>query len=190
MRVRDSGMPDEPYWESLFDVRLILSKLGIDQFHDVAEFGCGYGTFTVPVAQAIGGAVHAFDIDPQMIARTAARSAGLAVRCHTVDVLEAGFGVEVDAVLLFNILHCERPIELLQRAAQALRPKGQILVIHWRYGQTPRGPELGIRPRPEEVVAWAHSAGLSPSGESVDLPPWHYGLKFGLASTDDRRSLA
>jgi hypothetical protein len=29
MRIRDSGMPDEAYWESLFDAPLILKKVGI-----------------------------------------------------------------------------------------------------------------------------------------------------------------
>ena len=55
MKVRDSGMPDESHWESLFDVPLILTRLGIGEFHEVAELGCGYGTFTIPVARAISG---------------------------------------------------------------------------------------------------------------------------------------
>lgn len=71
MRIRDSGMPEEAYWESLFDVPLILSRLGIDQFHDIAELGCGYGTFTLPIAQTIEGTVYTFDVNPAMLARTA-----------------------------------------------------------------------------------------------------------------------
>ena len=30
---------------------------------DVAELGCGYGTFTLPLARRIGGTVHTLDID-------------------------------------------------------------------------------------------------------------------------------
>lgn len=63
MKIRDSGMPDETYWGSLFDVRLILSRLNIGRSHDVAELGCGYGSFTIPVADAIGGTLYMFDID-------------------------------------------------------------------------------------------------------------------------------
>src|SRR5437870_2976369 len=107
MKIRDSGMPDEPYWESLFDVPLILSRLSIDAFHDVAELGCGYGTFTVPIAKRIGGTLYTFDIDPEMIARTRERAKSLPIVCEQRDVMESGFGVEVDAVVLFNILHCE-----------------------------------------------------------------------------------
>lgn len=180
MKVRESGMPDESSWETLFDVPLILSRLNIGRFDDVAELGCGYGTFTVPVANAIRGTLHTFDVEPEMIARTNERTAGLRVVCRNRDVMEAGFGVQVDAVLLFNILHCDDPTKMLGHAASALRPGGEVLVIHWRYGETPRGPSLDIRPRPEQIVEWAGSAGLEPAGGTIDLPPWHYGLRLSL----------
>jgi len=49
-KVRDSGMPEEAFWESLFDVPLILDSFGVRaDIGDVIEFGCGYGTFTIPV---------------------------------------------------------------------------------------------------------------------------------------------
>ncbi|MCC7475674.1 MAG: class I SAM-dependent methyltransferase [Pirellulales bacterium] len=179
MRIRESGMPAEDYWESLFDVGLILGRLGIGRFEDVAELGCGYGTFSLPVAQAIGGTLYTFDIDPAMLARTRQRTAGLRVVCDERDVVQRGFGVQVDAVLLFNILHCEEPVRLLEHATAALRDGGQVFVIHWRHGDTPRGPSLDIRPRPEQIIGWAAVAGLQPTCEIIDLPPWHYGLRLG-----------
>lgn len=179
MRIRDSGMPPEAHWESLFDVPLILARFEIAQYHNVAELGCGYGTFTVPVARAIRGTLFAFDIDAQMLARTQERSSDLRVVCSQRDVMGLGFDVQADAVLLFNILHCERPIELLQHAAAA---GGDILVIHWRHGETPRGPSLDIRPRPEQVIEWGRAAGLAARGGAIDLPPWHFGLRLTPAN--------
>jgi SAM-dependent methyltransferase len=180
MKIRDSGMPDEAYWETLFDVPLVLSRLGVDRFHDVAELGCGYGTFSIPVAQTISGTLYTFDVDPAMLARTAERGAGLPIVCRERDVMESGFGVAVDAVLLFNILHGEQPIELLSHAARAAPT---VLVIHWRYGGTPRGPDLDIRPRPEQIIDWAAEAGLHVVGNIIDLPPWHYGLILSRSTT-------
>ena len=130
--MRDSGMPDEAYWESLFDVPLIISRLGIQRFRDVAELGCGYGTFSIPVARAISGTLYTFDMDPSMVARTRERGRGLRITAAVRDVMVEGFGVQADAVLLFNILHCEEPVTLLRRAAEALKPGGEVLVIHWR----------------------------------------------------------
>ena len=183
MRIRDSGMPDEAYWESLFDVPLILSRLGIERFQDVAEIGCGYGTFSIPVAEAIRGTLFAFDIDPAMVARTNQRGAGLPIVAAVRDVMANGFGVLADAVLLFNILHGDEPVRLLRHAADALNPSGEVLVIHWRHDlDTPRGPHREIRPSPPQIVAWAADAGLAASAV-VDLPPWHYGLRL-FASAD------
>ena len=58
-------MPDEAYWNSLFDIPGIINWLELkSRTGQLVEFGCGYGTFTVPVAEALNGAVISFDIDP------------------------------------------------------------------------------------------------------------------------------
>jgi SAM-dependent methyltransferase len=187
MKLRDSGMPDRTYWESLLDVPLILDRLGLGHAHgDVAELGCGYGTFTVPLAKRIRGQVHAYDIEPQMIeaTRERAQTAGCAnVRVVLRDVFDAGFDLDpasCDAVLLFNILHGERPVDLLREAARVLRPGGMVAVIHWRTDiETPRGPTADIRPSAAQVAAWAAETGVLLADEdAVHLPPWHYGLRL------------
>lgn len=52
-----------------------------------------------------------------MIERTKERADGLPIVCEYRDIMETGFGVKVDAALLFNVLHCDRPVELLRHAA-------------------------------------------------------------------------
>lgn len=187
MKVRDSGMPERALWERLFDVELILERLQVDgSLRDVAELGCGHGTFTVPLARRVGGQVHAFDVEPEMVEATRRRAAdeglrNVAVECR--DVLADGFGLppgSQDACLLFNILHHDDPVALLALAAEVVRPGGTVLVVHWRHDPaTPRGPDLSIRPRPEQVVEWAAATGaLNVHGGVIDLPPWHYGLRL------------
>lgn len=187
MKLRESGMPEEAYWETLLDVPLILDRLSINrEFQDVVELGCGYGTFTLPVAQRISGVLTTFDIESEMVERTRQRAAqaGVSNVLYVVDdVFANGFGgapTSKDACLLFNILHCEQPVSLLAEAARVVRPAGFVHVIHWRYDPaTPRGPSMNIRPRPEQIVNWAKEAGLVACPEGIlDLPPWHYGIRF------------
>ncbi|MBI4558137.1 MAG: class I SAM-dependent methyltransferase [Candidatus Hydrogenedentes bacterium] len=187
MKLRESGMPDEVFWETLLDVKLILDRLGIDDtLRDVVELGCGYGTFTLPVARRIGGTLTTLDIEPDMAARTTrrARDAGLSnVVCMVADVGADGFGVapeSQDGCLLFNILHCEEPVRLLAEGARTVRPGGSVFVIHWRFdATTPRGPSMAIRPKPENILEWAEQMGLLTNSSGVlDLPPWHYGIRF------------
>ena len=74
-------MPAVEQWESYFDVVGILECLGCrDLSGDAIEFGCGYGTFTVPLARMILGTVFALDIDPLMVAATAARTSQIGLK--------------------------------------------------------------------------------------------------------------
>jgi SAM-dependent methyltransferase len=190
MKVRDSGMPDETLWEQFFDVELIMDRLGIgDGLGDVAELGCGYGTFTIAAARRVSGTVYAYDIDEAMASRTRRRAAEAGTRNVVVerrDVLSEGFGSasgSLDGCLLFNILHNEHPVAMLTAAASVVRRGGRVFVIHWRHDQsTPRGPDLAIRPRPADIVRWAARTGrLEADGPGVDLPPWHFGLALTVS---------
>jgi SAM-dependent methyltransferase len=120
MKIRDSGMPNQQIWESFFDASLILHRLAFSSStEDVADFGCGYGTFSIAAAQLTSGRVHALDIDPEMIAATAgkARSLGLPnVRAVQRDFATEGTGLPDDSIayaMLFNVLHAEDAIGLL-----------------------------------------------------------------------------
>jgi SAM-dependent methyltransferase len=187
MKSRESGMPAQSYWESLFDVPLILDRFAFGpELADVAELGCGYGTFTVPLASRIRGVVHAFDIEPEMVQATQRRASEAGVtnlRAMCRDVLEQGYDLadeSCDAGLLFNILHGDSPVEMLRETARVVRQGGMIAVIHWRTDiDTPRGPGAGIRPEPRQIVQWTDSAGhLVVERVPFMLPPWHYGLKL------------
>lgn len=185
MKIRESGMPERKMWEDFFNPIKTLATLGINsQTGDVAEFGCGYGTFTIPAAKIIRGKILAFDIEPDMTRFTdeEARKNGL-INVKTVlrDFMVEGSGLpdgSVDYVMLFNILHLEKPMVLINEAKRILREGGKLGIIHWNYDPTtPRGPSMGIRPKPEQCVKWAKSAGFSNTVQ-YDLKPYHYGIVF------------
>lgn len=184
MKVRESGMPEEELWASFFDADHILTQLCFeDPDADVIEFGCGYGTFAVAAAARTRGIVFARDIEPAMVEATKrkAQERNLGnVRALLRDFMIDGTGLPASSVgyaMLFNILHAENPVGLLREAYRVLRPGGKAGIIHWNYDpSTPRGPDMSIRPRPEECQAWAREAGFVLAVPLISLPPYHYGL--------------
>jgi len=188
---RDSGMPSVDVWESFFEPGAILDALGCARISgDAVEFGCGYGTFTIAAARRVTGAVLALDIDPVMVRVTAARAEDALARNIIVeerDFVAAGSGRpdgSAACAILFNILHIENPMDLLREAHRILRNGGTAAAIHWRHNiETPRGPPLEIRPRPEQCAAWAEQAGFRARDGILDLPnsPWHWGMRFEKA---------
>jgi SAM-dependent methyltransferase len=180
-------MPEEKLWASFYQAELILDRLGLhDVAGDIVEFGCGYGTFTLAAARRTSGTLHALDIDREMVELVTARAkaGGIAnIRTELRDFVAQGTGLPDESVayaMLFNILHAAESPEMLAEARRGLRPGGVLGIIHWNYdANTPRGPAMEIRPRPEEVRDMAVRAGFSllPPG-IIDLPPYHYGMKL------------
>lgn len=183
MKIRESGMPDRDMWEKFFEPAKILAMLGLNnQITDVAEFGCGYGTFTIPAAKIIKGKIYAFDLEPEMIRITneEAKSSGLKnVQTMLRDFMADGSGLpdkSMDYVMLFNILHLEKPMDLINEAKRILKDGGKLGIIHWNYDlTTPRGPAMDIRPKPEDCIKWAQDAGFGQAAR-FDLKPYHYGI--------------
>ena len=167
MKIRDSGMPEEVHWETLFDRQEIIDVLSRDggwldrsQSHAI-EFGCGHGTFTELLGDHFTDRVDSFDLDPRMISRTQQRigSQRKHIHLHQLDFLSEPWPAEsrgAHTAVLFHMMHLAEPAGFLRQVAAHLSPGGQLAILHWRPDQaTPRGPDLKIRPTRGQLEDWA-----------------------------------
>jgi len=184
MKVRDSGMPEETKWNDFFDIDLILSELNIDsKIVDLVEIGSGYGTFTIPTAKLILGKLFAYDIEEEMIENLNQKIQNQQIdniRLEKRDILAYTTGLpdnSIDYVMLFNILHHESPMEFVDEAYRILKSNGKIGIIHWRSDiSTPRGPDLNIRPKPEQITTWFDKQRFQVEKLPFIIEPYHFGL--------------
>jgi len=177
-------MPIENIWEDFFNVELILSELHINsKINNLAEIGCGYGTFTIPAAEQIRGKLYAFDIEKEMCDMVKHKTLNASlynVKPEHRDVLAQTTGLKensMDYVMIFNILHHDSPLDFFNEAYRILKPQGKVGILHWRSDiPTPRGPELSIRPKPDQVLQWIDRLKFNIDKGPVIFEPYHYGL--------------
>ncbi len=169
MKVRDSGMPDDDYWNSFFDAECVIKKMFGENGcrGNLVEFGSGYGTFTLPASKHLTGTVFALDIEADLIEQLRRKSEEMDVRnihAEVCDFVTDGTGLESETqshAMIYNLLHLENPTSLLKEAYRVLRPGGKLSVIHWRSDiPTPRGPSLDIRPTSQQCKEWIKQSGF------------------------------
>lgn len=188
MKFRESGMPEENVWKTFFNPTEILNQMAVDSKIEILmDIGCGYGTFLFPAATIVQNKVIGIDIEEKMIEicqdyveNHNRKNVELVLADISSDIVKGKLRQcqgKIDYIFLFNILHCESPVELLEKVYQLLRNGGRIGVIHWKYEDTPRGPSMDIRPSPEKITKWANEVGMQLE-KQVELQPYHYGLVF------------
>ena len=97
--------------------KVFLEDIGIRKAQRVLDFGCGAGTYTIPVAKVVGkeGKVYALDKDREVLNQLeqTAKSEGLKNIVSIVDQSEElKINLEdesIDAMLLYDILHYLQP---------------------------------------------------------------------------------
>ena len=105
----------------------------------VADIGAGTGYYSRRIAArlASAGRVYAVDVQPQMLALLAARSATAGAH-NIVPVLASASAVNlppasIDLALLVDVYHeLAYPREVLASIAQALRPGGRVVFVEYR----------------------------------------------------------
>ena len=153
MKVRDSGMPEAEYWDSLFNASMILDRMKLlRNIGTIVEFGSGYGTFTLPLAKNPKNKIIAFEIEKELVKSLEEKSKMKGfenIFPIEKDLIGEGTSLisnSIDYVMIFNLLHHDDPAAILKEAYRILKPRGTAGLVHWNYdSNTPRGPMMEIR---------------------------------------------
>lgn len=185
MILRESGMPEQNQWEQYFNPTEILEifKL-IDSKYPIADIGCGYGTFTIPLAKQNKINIYAIDINSEYLSNL--ENISLKYNLPNIitvneDVFENELHLPEKAgnILLFNILHCDNPNIIIHNILPSLLENGVLNVIHWRSDiETPRGPSLEIRPKQNDIIKMMEPFDFKQVDYFPEISKYHYGISF------------
>lgn len=161
-----------------------LDQLELRKDMVAAEFGCGSGGFTIPLAKRLeAGLVHGLDIQetPLIILKSRAIAQKIVniklIRCNLEkprgSTLPDSF---LDLVLIPNVLfEAEDKIAIISEAKRILKTAGKLLIVDW-LPDVPQGPVEG-RVLVTEAKKMASDLGLVLEKE-FEAGKYHWGLIF------------
>ncbi len=121
----------------------ILKEVGIEAGFHVLDYGCGPGSYLVPLAKLVGksGKIDALGVHPlaiQAIQRLASKNGLTSVQTILSDCQTGLPPNSLDVVLLYDTLHhLDEPNRVLAELHRVLRPKGILSVSdhHMKEGE-------------------------------------------------------
>lgn len=112
----------------------ILQEAGIGKAFQVLDYGCGPGSYIVPLAKLVGdkGKIYALDIHPlaiRTVQKIASRKRLANVQTIPSDCKTGLPTGSVDVALLYDILHdLANPERVLKELHRVLKPRGVLSV--------------------------------------------------------------
>ncbi len=171
------------------DPDVIVKNLKIEAGYKVADFGCGAGYFTIPIAKRVlnSGKVYAIDVlsEPLEAVMSKAKLYGLLniepVRAN-VEVV-GGTKISdksVDLGVLANILfQCNDYDSVFLETKRVLKDNGKIAIIDWIPKDVQLGPKFERCLKKDFVKKIAIKNGFK-FEKDIDAGRHHYGMIFSL----------
>lgn len=170
--------------ETFLNPEKVLDQIETRRDMVAAEFGCGSGGFTVPLARRIkDGLIYGLDI--QVAPLNVLKSRAIYEKIVNIRVIRCDLekpngstltSSSLDLVLASNILfQVENKEAVINEIKRVLKKGGKAVVIDW-LPSIPQGPVKG-RILPDEVKKMAAKAGLALDKE-IEVGMYHYGFVF------------
>lgn len=157
------------------------------------EICSGNGYFALPAARiAAPETVYAVDIDTALLKELSHLADQQGIEnispiAGDARTLSEQLPESVDLALVANTFHgIDETTPFVRQAVESLRPDGRFIIINWRdvprettrIGGDPRGPPTELRLSPEETEQRVLNATAATLEQTIELPPYHYGLVF------------
>lgn len=165
----------------------VLAQLEIKEGMKIADFGCGHGYFTLPIARAVGNEGRVYAIDVLSEALEAVRSRAQLENILNIETsrgnLETPGGSKIgdeamDVVLLHNVLfQSQKKSDIIKEAKRVLKSGGTFEIVDWAAVKAGLGPDSDLRLLPEEARRLAEGEGFI-FKKTFDAGEHHYGLAF------------
>ncbi len=130
----------------------IVKKLDIKSGMTIADFGCGAGYFTIPIARLVRNSGKVYAVDVLSSALEAVTSKAKLYGLMNIESIRANVEVvgglkledkSVDLVILANILfQCTDHNSVLMEAKRILKDTGRIIIIDWVPKKIPLGSKF------------------------------------------------
>ena len=170
--------------EAILNPEKLLAECDIQKEHNVADFGCGPGIFSIPIAQMTEGTVYCFDILESALEAVNSRAQivglnNIVTRRVNLEKVR-GSGLEdnsVNHVIMRKILlQNENKKALFIEARRVLDDDGKLLVVGWSK-KAILGFGANIRLSKEEVLRLANEGGFNNHRE-LEAGEYHYAFIF------------
>jgi SAM-dependent methyltransferase len=174
----------------------LLKALDLKEGQVVCDFGCGNGFYTLELAKRVGprGAVHAVDIQPEMLELLAQRAGprGLDnVRTVLATAEDSGLPAGTfDLVLMVDVYHeLADPAAILKAVHESLKPSGRLAVVEFRE-EDPEVPILPLHKMSQaQVMREVPTGGFKLVGQFDELPRQHVLFFARVDASLDRHTL-
>ena len=163
----------------------IVEELNIKSGMFVADFGCGAGYFTIPIAKKIknSGKIYAIDVLNEMLENVLSKAKLydlLNVKTVRANIEVVGGSkidnASVDLVILANILfQCNDHSSVLTEAKRILKNDGSIVIVDWIPKKIPLGPKYEHCLSEENVKKLSIKNGLKVV-RKINAGNQHYGM--------------